>query len=337
MPQIAYLYCDPRSLNDATNYYVNLIKDCLIDRGYTYAVVHKLSDMKNPDVILTITERYFLCSKLRFPKVKTIYWSQGVSAEEAKIGIHGGKSLLRYFFRRVVEPIAIKRSDILFCVSDRMVKYYKEEYGLRDKGQIIVMPCYNLQPSKLGDSQRYNSPTFVYAGNISKWQCIDEMLEVYSIVEKKLPSSKLVIYSANKEEFKKLISNYGIKNYEIKFVSVDALGEEMLNYKYGFVIRDKHIINQVATPTKLNSYLSSYLIPIFSDGVDAFIENIDLGEFTLIAKCPLCANEIANQIITFEMGKHNYSDYIDIVNEVFRHYYNDEIYEAKLKLLLQNI
>lgn len=91
-----YLYCDPKSLNDATNYYVDLMTRPFKSKNYQVTTVHNLSEIKSPDVIITITEKYFFFAKLRFPFTKTIYWAQGVDAEEAKMNITTFVQRLRY-------------------------------------------------------------------------------------------------------------------------------------------------------------------------------------------------------------------------------------------------
>lgn len=337
MAKLAYLYCDKRSLNEATNYYIGIIRECLEEFGYFLSLVHKLSEINNPSLIFTITERYFLIAKIRHPFIKTIYWAQGIGAEEAKINAKGIKNRLRYILRRVAEPIAVKKTSILFCVSRRMVEYFKKTYGLKNHGQIIVMPCYNLQLGEQGNLIRYDKPTFIYAGNTSSWQCIDIMLDVYAEVERTIPEAKLTIYSKNKAEFTRLINERGIKNYSIKFVEVSQLQQEISSYKYGFVIRDNHIVNQVATPTKLNSYLSSFLIPIYSDGVADFAENIDLGEFDIMANCPLNSHVIAQQIIKFETIKHDFSQYPSVVAKVFDNHYNTDKYKREICEVISKI
>ena len=96
----AYLYCDKRSLNDATNYYVGIIKECIIERGYEFHTTHKLSEIKSPNLILTLTEGFYFYAKMRYPFVKTIYWAQGVDAQEVKMnGLETSKSKLRFIFR----------------------------------------------------------------------------------------------------------------------------------------------------------------------------------------------------------------------------------------------
>lgn len=324
----AYLYCDKRSLNDATNYYVDMVKECVAERGYEFFVTHKLAEIKSPDLIFTITGRYFLYSKLRFPFTKTIYWAQGVGVEEVKMrGIASIKSRIKLALVYVAERAAILKSDFLFLVSDRMKEYYAAKYGYKyDEKRCQVMPCFNLQLSDSFDAAQYEAPTFVYAGSADVWQCVDNMLAVYSLVERKINDARLVILSSNKDIFEKAINEHSIKNYEIKYIPYQLLNEELHKYKYGFLLREDHIVNNVATPTKMNSYLSNYLIPIYSDAVDDFAKNINIGEFTLMARCPLNENDICNMICEFEKAEHDFSNLQREVEKIFAEHYNRERY-----------
>lgn len=330
----AYLYCDPRSLNDATNYYVGLMIEPLKLKNYQIKTVHYLNEIKTPDIIITITEKYFFLSKLRFPFVKTIYWAQGVNAEETKMNMHTFKQHLRYCFRRFAEPIAVNKSDLLFCVSHRMVEYYCDNYGLKDRGQIVEMPCYNLPLSSVFNKEQYSKPVFAYAGNTGIWQGVDFMLDVYALVEKKLPNATLKLFSGDKDVFIQKCRERGITNYELKYVPVKQLQDELHKCKYGFIIRTNHIVNQVATPTKMNSYLAAYMIPIFSDGVDDFRRNINLDNYQIMTKCPLDAEVVASQIIDFESTSKDYSNYEFIVREVFNNHYNDQKYQDVISMML---
>lgn len=330
----AYLYCDKRSLNDATNYYVGLMIAPLVAKNYQIKTVHNLNKIKSPDIIITITEKYFFFAKLRYPFVKTIYWAQGVDAEETKMNMHTFKQHLRYYFRRFTEPIAVNKSDLLFCVSHRMVRYYSDSYGLKDKGQIVVMPCYNLPISSNFNIEQYSNPVFAYAGNTGVWQGVDFMLDVYALIEKKIPNAELRLFSGNKDEFIQKCKDRGITNYELKYVPVKELQDELHKCKYGFIIRTDHIVNQVATPTKMNSYLAAYMIPVFSDGVDDFRRNINLGDYEIMAKCPLDAETVAGNIVDFENTSKDYGKYEHIVNEVFNNHYNDQKYKEVISLML---
>lgn len=330
----AYLYCDPKSLNDATNNYVELMMKPLKSKGYQIFTVHNIRDITLPDVIITITEKYFFFAKLRFPLAKSIYWAQGVDAEESKMNITTFTQCLRYIFRRFAEPIAIKKSNLLFCVSERMVRYYCDNYGLKRTDHVVVMPCYNLSLSAEFNIKQYSKPVFAYAGNTGIWQGVDFMLDVFAKIEKSIPESRFCIFTGNKYEFEFKLRERGILNYEIKYVPVDVLQDELHKCKYGFILRTNHIVNQVATPTKMNSYLAAYIIPIFSDGVDDFKRNINLDEFELMCKCPLDVNTVARQIIEFENTSKDYAKYKSVVQKIFDNHYNDSTYEDEISRMV---
>lgn len=328
----AYLYCDKRSLNDATDYYINIIKECLCLCGYDFYVVHKIKDIKSPDVIFTITGQYFLFAKLNYLFTKTIYWAQGVAVEEFKMhGIDSVKGYVKYAFKYIAERWAVLKSDILFVVSNKMLEYYREKYGYdADKQNYIIMPCFNLSVSHNFNLSQYENPFFVYAGSASVWQCVNQMLEVYSMIEKEIEGSKLIILSSDQEEFMKRIHSYDIKNFEIKYVPYQELNDELHKYKYGFLLREDHIVNNVATPTKMNSYLSNYVIPIYSDAVNDFVRNINIGEFSIMAQCPLKSDAICDLICAFENTEHNFTQFQYYVNNIFDKHYNKEVYISNI-------
>ena len=317
----AYLYCDKRSLNDATTYYVDLVIDCLQERGYNTVKVFSLHEIKNPDLIFTVSNYNFTKAKLKFPFVKTINWKQGVAFEESKMT----RPFYKWFPFYICELMAVLKADMQLFVSDKMNDYYRTHYHYRGNNHVI-MPCYNLPIGEFFDIEKFKSPTFVYAGGIDKWQSIDILLDTYAIIEKEIHNSKLFMYVKNKEYLLDEAKKRGIKNIEVKYVPLEQLQGELQKYKYGFILREKNWVNNVATPTKMNSYLAAYLIPIFSDGVDDFKRNIDLGEFTIMARTPLNPQDIAEKIINFEKQNHKFSQYSKIVETIFKNHYNDDKY-----------
>lgn len=56
----------------------------------------------------------------------------------------------------------------------------------------------------------------------------------------------------------------------IKFVPSSELQQVLGAYKYGFIVRDDIAVNNVATPTKMNSYMAAGVIPVYSDVINDF-------------------------------------------------------------------
>lgn len=331
----AYLYyCEKSSLNDATNYYVGIIEKGLARKNVSLVKTMKSKDLVDADIIVTITVKAFFKAKCKNRNAKTIFWSQGVAPEEAIMNEKTLHNLYRFFCRFVLSFFALHFADVIFLVSEEMRKHYRKMYLCR-LNNVIIMPCYNLPPSTYFHLEQYNAPTFVYAGNAAAWQGVDLMLDVYALVEREMPNASLMLLSRNEKVFKDKIAIRGIKNYNIKYVSMDCLQDELHKYKYGFILRNNHIVNRVATPTKMNSYLSNYLIPIFSNTVDDFNRNIELGEFTIKAQYPLDAKVIAQQIIDFENTPKDFRKYKANVDSIFKNHYNDEVYlkiiDSKIK------
>lgn len=321
----AYLYCDKRSLNDATAYYVNLVNDCLHSRGYDIQTVHQLKKIKHPDLIFTITDFNFVKAKLKFPFIKTLNWSQGVGLEEAKMT----RSWWKWFPFWLFEQTTVLLADMHLFISEKMYEYYHKYYCYKGNKHVI-MPCYNLHLGKSFNVSKYLTPSFVYAGGISKWQSVDVLLDAYALVESQIPNASLTMYCKERDYIIAEACKRGIKNICVKYVPLELLQEELQQYKYGFILREKNWVNYVATPTKMNSYLAAYLIPVFSDGVHDFSLNIALGDFTIRAKTPLDSNEIAKQIITFEKEEHRYEQYREFVERVFDKHYNDTYYKKRI-------
>lgn len=330
----AYLYyCEASSLNDATNYYVGIIEKGLAQKGVCLIKTQDLNELSDADIIVTITVKAFFKAKTKNRNAKTIFWSQGVAPEEAIMSERTVRNYYRYICRYLLTHIALHFADLIFLVSEQMKNHYRKMYFC-SLDNTIVMPCYNLPVSKVFSTKQYDEPTFVYAGNAAAWQGVDLMLDVYAIIEQNIPNAKIMLLSKNEKEFTSKLQARNIKNYEIKYVSMDCIQEELHKYKYGFILRDNHIVNRVATPTKMNSYLSNYLIPIFSNTVDDFNRYIELGEFTIKAQYPLDAKIIAEEIIKFEKTKKNFEEYKGLVDRIFNEHYNDDVY---LKLMESRI
>lgn len=59
------------------------------------------------------------------------------------------------------------------------------------------------------------------------------------------------------------------------------MSEALADVKFGFVLRNDVPVNRVATPTKLSSYLSAGVIPVFSKYLKDFI----IGQMILNMLC----------------------------------------------------
>jgi hypothetical protein len=327
------LYLDPRSLNDATSYYINLFKRASTELGHNFKISKNIFEIKNTDVIMTITTNHFIKGLLFKPFSKKVFWSQGIDPEESMMREN---NLLKYYLKSLIEYIVLSLPSFKLFISRAMLNHYKQKYNFAEKNYMI-MPCYNLNFNEHSKKslKRYQSPSFVYAGSLSIWQNIEETLQIYKFIENKIHNATLTLLTEENEKAIYLIKKYDIKSANVKYVDLKNLNDELLKYKYGFLIRKDNLVNNVATPTKMNSYLACGLVPIFTDAITDFKDNINLNGFSLRMRSSSSIKEIAEKIINFEDLKTDFSDFDIEIKKVFNEYYNDNKYIEQIKVRLK--
>lgn len=326
------------TLNEATIYYVSVIEECFINAGYVVYKTAKFSDLKNQKNIFVMSAKWCFLVKILNPKAKIVTWFQGLGAEEA---LMTRDSMIRKRLWNCVEFFSLKYSWLNIYVSEKMHDYYKDTYKIQDKN-FFIMPCFNKEMNL--DSflykMKYQNPSFVYAGGLDKWQCIEETLELFSMIESKLPVAKLTLLTRDKDKALAIAKKFNVKNIFINFVALDRLDDELKKYKYGFIIRKNHIVNNVSTPTKMNSYLANGIIPIYTDVVDDFNKNLKFDQYFLKLKNQESLNDWLEDFLNFELNtlKQNFEkDYLNQVSVVFNEYYSKSKYISSLSELIKRI
>ena len=182
------------------------------------------------------------------------------------------KSAARFWLLSHFEKYSLKNAAYILCVSDAMREHYEQKYSLNLREKTYVMPCCNTTFNEWAfqDHDRYSQPSFTYVGSLAPWQCFDETLMLYKTIETQIPEACLHVFTPDKEEAKKRAEAQQIRNYHIQYVEPGLLDKELSAISYGFVLREDVPINRVATPTKLSSYISCGVIPIFSECLNSF-------------------------------------------------------------------
>ncbi len=310
--------------NDATDYYVQLIKKSLEENGQEVLIVDDIKKIKKTDKVLTITLKAFFYTWLRNPKQFIFHWFQGVSPEEAKMLFSKNffQKNMRWMYLSFFESFVLLFSKFNFFVSNAMLEHYKSKYRYK-KDNYMIMPCYNqrLNIDAFYDD-KYKAPTFVYAGSLSDWQCINETLQVFKKIQYKIPAAKMFLYTSEKEKALFLIENNQVENVVVDYVEYSKLNDKLKSIKYGFLIRENVTVNNVSTPTKMNGYLANGVIPIYSDFILDFKLNLK-SEFLISSENYL---NMVDQVIAFEKLKILSNEIREEYEMLFTEYYSDEKY-----------
>lgn len=330
--QRVLFFLPDKALFDATEHYCSLIAAAFErDINYDLKIVKNLTELTEEDFLITIRLHDIYQSRIK-PK-KLIHWFQGIAPEERVLGANYTlRSRITSLRTCYYERKALKKADLCLFVSDKMRDHYESKYFLSLTKKSIVIPCYNLRfiPETVEITSRYEKPSFVYAGSIHKWQCIEEMLLVFRSIQQRIPSANLTILTKDSAAVQNLVDKNIVQNVSINYVHLSELQKELSKYKYGFLLRKNIAVNNVATPTKMNSYLAAGLIPIYTSFVNSFEKNIDLEHYSLKFD-EIDAEKMAEKITLFDKQRIELEEIKTIYVELFKNYYNDELYIEKIE------
>lgn len=260
-----------KDINEATRIYVDIIKDAICLK-YNLKEIDEVYDVKmisKDDILVIISLQTLLKLLVSFKNNKFIFWFQGILPEEIMMAFPGVYTKFKVPLFRWAEKYVLKNALSILMVSHEMLSHYQKKYGYK-KTNYLIMPCFNQELDIDSFSKdKYATMSFVYAGRIIKWQCVEETIQLFSLIKQRFPQATLTLLTPDKDSAKVLLAKYSTQA-KIDYVPLEKLKEELRKYKYGFLLRRVHPVNRVATPTKMNSYLASGIIPIYSDVMGDF-------------------------------------------------------------------
>ena len=326
-------YLPKGQINDATAFYIDLIKNAFLDSDFKVSTFNKNDfEINDSDYIIVVSCWDFLSVYRKNRKAKIIIWFQGLLPEENKMLMGGSlNQKLRFPIYNWMEKKAIKKSYFNFFVSDRMRTHFSEKYDYNNDNFLII-PCYNKNLNKEYFSSNIKpKSSFVYAGGIFPWQCFTETAAIYKEIEKNNSNAFLTVLTRDREKAEEVIKSEGIKNYKINYVSLEEVMGELGKHKYGFLLREDNIVNNCATPTKMNTYLSAGLMPIHTNAVHSFNEHINLDGYEIKGNLEYEKAKLAEEILLHDDIQIDYDAYYDVCDSNFKEYFDDTYHIKKIK------
>ncbi|MBR6292502.1 MAG: hypothetical protein IKR33_06855 [Bacteroidales bacterium] len=198
--------------------------------------------------------------------LKRIFWIQGSVADESWLRNH---NRFRRFVLNMIEKYAIHKSDGLVYVSEAMKMFYEKKYN-KCFFKYAIVPCvsdfHNFEPT----SERIPE-SYVYIGGLSKWQCFEEMVDVYAKV--RTANSIWHIITMEKEKAERIIAKKLGKARDVYIYSItdrSKIPHVLSTFQYGFLIRKESPVNYVSSPIKFLEYLSCGVNVIMTDAVPSY-------------------------------------------------------------------
>lgn len=260
MEKKAYIYINYANIV-VLKVYLDVIKDALVQLGYGCEYIESLEGVSKKELIV------FPMGKDAFKYYfkgyhNVILWQQGATGAESFMRHH---SKLRSFLLDFADCFVMKKAKMVFYVSQYMKEYYEKKARTSFDKKSYVMPCFNeVLDETVFDRKDYSKKIFTYVGSLNLWQCFNETVEIYAEIEKQNPQAFLKVLTFSVDEAEQIIKEKNIKNYSVKCLPKEQVRQELEEATYGFIIRHDIEVNRVATPTKISSYLSAGVLPIYS-------------------------------------------------------------------------
>lgn len=260
-----------------TDHYLNVIREAITEINFSVQLVESYYSKrwnKKKDYIIVSSITKF--NALNFKGFKNIFiWFQGIAPEESYIK---HRNYIKYYFLNILEYRALKKSRFNFFVSNEMKKHFESKYKLTFKyNSYYIMPCYNTEIHKdsfYSNYDKYRDNYFAYVGSLSIWQGFRKVVKIYKKIEQmNITSTKLFVFTKEIEKAKNIMKDYSIENFIVDYLPPEKLHKNLANIKFGFIIRNKDIVNKISTPTKISTYIGNGVIPIYSSNLLDFERN----------------------------------------------------------------
>jgi hypothetical protein len=181
------------------------------------------------------------------------------------------------------ERHALRRCNTLVCVTRSMLLHFKAKYKNRTDREEIVLP---ILP-RLGEAKEVaqahqatrNDDSVIYAGGMQVWQNVEKMIAAAT----RQPDYSYTFLSGVPDQFKARLEFSSIRRFYCGSVHPEEVKCYYRKNQFGFILRDRNLVNEVACPTKLIEYLYWGVIPIVIDHQIGDFNTTNLSAVTLEA------------------------------------------------------
>ena len=326
------LFAHANQLNEATTHYIGTLARAAEALGLRLRHAQHLSEVPRKAQVLVVECKSAFKLWLMRPQVQTWLWMQGIYPEEARLQFN---SRAREAWQNQFESRALRSVRGVVMVSEAMRLHIARKYPHLHLDR-FVMPCANaeLQPEAFMRAARYEQPSFVYAGSLHAWQCFDLTLEVYRLVKATYPAASLHVFTGSQEAARKQLRAFGLDDVRVERVPLSQLQDRLAEFKYGFVLRRPHVVNEVSTPTKVSSYMAAGVIPVMTTAVHDYARQLS-GVSPLVISEGFEPHEIAAAILRQEQQAVRPQQMLQSYEHLFERYFSHDRYLPGLRGFLE--
>ncbi len=325
---------NPYENQTVTTEYVSVIEKCLNLNGIetqNIDVLEKRKENKDRGIIVILPSAAIRAKNAGYKKI--VLWVQGASAEESRLR---NNSNFRYFLLNFIERKGLKCADLILFVSETMKEYFENKFKMV-YDNCYIMPCFNNEIDKeyFYTENKYQDNMFIYAGSLAPWQCFEPTVGFYKKIEECIPNASFRVLVKDHKTAAEILKKYGVKNYSLGFVPQSEIGKEMAKAKFGFCLREDSIINRVATPTKLSTYIAHGVMPVYSSSIEDFARRA--GECLYCICVDYAEEKSEEEIVRLCKDKISPDGVLKEFTEKFGNYFSKEYHQKLLSEKIKDI
>lgn len=181
-----------------------------------------------------------------------------------------------------VEKRCFSIASKIICLSDAMRDHYRKKYPEISYKKYVIKPIINnnvfrkislSEVTAIKSELKYGEDDviFMYSGNLALYQNIELMLELSKKINANHGNCKFLFLTNDILTLQLKVNESSLTNATVLSVLPDKISAYYQISNYGFILRDDHILNRAASPTKMTEYLYYGLVPI--------VKSENIGDF----------------------------------------------------------
>jgi glycosyltransferase involved in cell wall biosynthesis len=207
------------------------------------------------------------------------------------------------------EKSAAKEADAVVCVSDAMAQYLRARFDV-PANRITVVPCgvriSTDEPSlhrdqvreRLGLTDRF---VVAFCGSTHRWQLPAESARLSRMIQRYDPKAHYLVLSPAPEQMREVLDEAGIPGNSSTILSVPHA--EVAHYlaaaDVGLLLREKSVVNQVASPVKFAEFLAAGTPVILSEGIGDYSTMVAKHDVGLVLPGAAPSSDVENLVRRF--------------------------------------